>query len=93
MLPNSVSYCRAEPSSVLAAAPRPRKKAQKGLVRGCDLRSAPREIGPLARRGIPGTHVEDSDCVGGVLARSCSGADLRQPGIPRRARADLRSQP
>ena len=26
MLPNSVSYCRAEPSKVLAAAPRPREK-------------------------------------------------------------------
>ena len=34
-----------------------------------------------------GTHVEDSDCVGGALARSCSGADLRrQPGVPRRVR-------
>ena len=33
-----------------------------------------------------GTHVGDSDCVGGVLARSCSGADLRQPGTPRRVR-------
>ena len=29
------------------------------------------------------------DCVGGVLARSCSGADLRQPEIPRRARGPI----
>ena len=36
-----------------------------------------------------GTHVGDSDCVGGVLARSCSGAVLRQPGIPRRARGPI----
>ena len=36
-----------------------------------------------------GTHVGYSDCVGGVLARSCSGADLRQPGIPRRARGPI----
>ena len=28
MVPNSVSYCRAEPSKVLAAAPRPRKKGR-----------------------------------------------------------------
>ena len=28
MLPNSVSYCRAEPSKVLAAAPRPRKRGR-----------------------------------------------------------------
>ena len=41
-------------------------------------------------------HVGDSDCVGGVLlqlARSCSGADLRQPawqpGIPRQARGPI----
>ena len=32
-----------------------------------------------------GAHVGDSHDVGGVLARSCSGADIiRQPGIPRR---------
>ena len=36
-----------------------------------------------------GTHVGDSDCVGGVLARSCSGADFRQPEIPRRARGPI----
>ena len=29
------------------------------------------------------THVGERDCVGGVLARPCSGADLRQSGIPR----------
>ena len=45
MLPNSVSYCRAKPLKVLAAAPRPRKRV------GSWLRS---QIGPLARRGIPG---------------------------------------
>ena len=28
MVPNSVSYCRAEPSKVPAAAPRPRKKGR-----------------------------------------------------------------
>ena len=28
MVPNSVSYCRAEPFKVLAAAPRPRKKGR-----------------------------------------------------------------
>ena len=32
----------------------------------------------------------DSDCVGGVLARSCPGADHRQPGIPRRATVHCR---
>ena len=36
-----------------------------------------------------GTHVGDSDYVRGVLARPCSGADLRQPGIPRRARGPI----
>ena len=45
VVPNSVSYCRAKPFKVLAAAPRPRKRVGSGL------RS---QIGPLARRGIPG---------------------------------------
>ena len=31
---------------------------------------------------LAGWHIGDSDCVGGVLARPCSGADPRQPGIP-----------
>ena len=39
MLPNSVSYCRAEPFKVPAAAPRPRKKGRfrvgAGLFYGC----------------------------------------------------------
>ena len=38
---------------------------------------------------LTGTHVGERDCVGGMLARPCSGADLRQPGIPRRARGPI----
>ena len=40
----------------------------------CYLLDTTRSLAPA------GTHVGDSDCVGGVLAHSCSGADLRQPG-------------
>ena len=35
MVPNSVSYCRAEPSKVLAAAPRPRKEGRFSCFYGC----------------------------------------------------------
>ena len=49
MVPNSVSHCRAEPFKVLAAAPRQRPDPVKRV--GSGLRS---QIGPLARRGIPG---------------------------------------
>ena len=36
-----------------------------------------------------GTHVGDSDCVGGELVCLCSGVDLRLPGIPRRTRGPI----
>ena len=41
------------------------------------------------RNAPAGTHVGDLDSVGGVLARPFSGADLRQPRIPRRARGPI----
>jgi hypothetical protein len=73
MLPNSVSYCRAKPFKVLAAAPRPREKGRFRVaisdrppsppscrrgISGC-LRSAPEH----ERASTPPTQSESPTCV------------------------------